>query len=246
MKRFLLFLLILPSTLLAVPEAHAQYRRVPSSFYGGGVGVFIGTGGYGGGYLGGPGFGFYPSYYNGFYGNGFSAYGPPVPTYATIPGVFGGSDQRNYGTPPGILGQGSYGYGGFGYGGYGHGGPGVGFGLGRYGYRSPSPRPIPNFDYVASDELNLLPVPEERLVSRPLTIEVRCPENAVVMIDGKATQQAGPTRTFVTPSLSTQESVTFEVRVQWTDNGKPITKLQAATGRGGDRVVVDFVASRSP
>ena len=39
--------------------------------------------------------GFYPYYgYDGFYSNGFSMYGPPVPTYGPVPGYFGGGDQR--------------------------------------------------------------------------------------------------------------------------------------------------------
>src|SRR5205085_88559 len=42
-----------------------------------------------------PGYlGVYPGGYNGFYSNGFSMYGPPVPTYGSVPGFFGGSDQR--------------------------------------------------------------------------------------------------------------------------------------------------------
>ena len=54
--------------------------------------------GYGYGY--GPYWGFYPNYYNGFYGNGLSMYGPPVPTYKPIPGVFGGGDSQFFGPPP--------------------------------------------------------------------------------------------------------------------------------------------------
>jgi len=60
---------------IAAQPAHSQYYGRP-----------IGTYGYGG---------FYPYYgYNGFYSNGFSQYGPPVPTYGTVPGYFGGADQR--------------------------------------------------------------------------------------------------------------------------------------------------------
>jgi hypothetical protein len=39
-------------------------------------------------------FGFVPGAYQGFWSNGFSLYGPPVPTYGSIPGFFGGADQR--------------------------------------------------------------------------------------------------------------------------------------------------------
>src|SRR6266446_4839680 len=47
---------------------------------------------YGGGWNGY--LGIFPGSYNGFWSNGFSQYGPPVPTYGSVPGVFGGSDQR--------------------------------------------------------------------------------------------------------------------------------------------------------
>ena len=69
-------------------DLHAQTRS-----WSVGVGV-----GYGYGY--GPYWGAYPNYYSGYYGNGLSMYGPPVPTYKPIPGVFGGSDSRFFGPPP--------------------------------------------------------------------------------------------------------------------------------------------------
>jgi uncharacterized protein (TIGR03000 family) len=51
------------------------------------------SGAYFGAYAG-PWYGYVPGAYNGFWSNGFSLYGPPVPTYGSIPGVFGGSDQK--------------------------------------------------------------------------------------------------------------------------------------------------------
>ncbi|MFL5328531.1 MAG: hypothetical protein ACJ8C4_06415 [Gemmataceae bacterium] len=42
----------------------------------------------------GPMFGYYPGAFGGQWSNGYSLYGPPVPTYGTVPGYFGGSDQR--------------------------------------------------------------------------------------------------------------------------------------------------------
>src|SRR5256885_3523121 len=74
-------------------EVRAQAR-------GGGVGVGFGYGGYWGRPGFGPYWGIYPNYYHGFYGNGLSMYGPPVPTYKPIPGVFGGGDSQYFGLPP--------------------------------------------------------------------------------------------------------------------------------------------------
>ncbi|HEY8504644.1 MAG TPA: hypothetical protein VIL46_08680, partial [Gemmataceae bacterium] len=62
-----------------------------------------------GGYYFGPHPGVYLGHYDGFYGNGFSMYGPPVPTAGPIPGYFGGSNQRLGGsvTPPARPGDGT-------------------------------------------------------------------------------------------------------------------------------------------
>ena len=58
--------------------------------------VAVGVGVYGGPrpYPRYPFFGAYPLNYPGFYGNGMSLYGPPVPTYGSTPGTFGASDNR--------------------------------------------------------------------------------------------------------------------------------------------------------
>src|SRR5262245_3788726 len=67
--------------------------RAQARSWGAGIGV-----GWGYGY--GPFWGIYPNYYQRFYGNGRSMYGPPVPTYKPIPGVFGGADSQFFGLPP--------------------------------------------------------------------------------------------------------------------------------------------------
>jgi hypothetical protein len=79
------------------PGRHAGYT--------GGVGIGVGIGIVG--TPGGPAFGYsgvgvavpYGAY-RGFWSNGYSLYGPPVPTYGIVPGTFGGSDQRLYPLPP--------------------------------------------------------------------------------------------------------------------------------------------------
>lgn len=53
-----------------------------------------------------PGYGYYTGVhpgvfignYPGFYGNGLSMYGPPVPNNGPIPGYFGGNDLRHSGS----------------------------------------------------------------------------------------------------------------------------------------------------
>src|SRR5262245_54015008 len=88
---FLLLALLSSNLLAQLPQTQpAPLQPVPF-----GVGVGVGAwprypfGTYPYGYLG-----YFPSQYNGFYTNGFSAYGPPVPTYGIVPGTFGASDYR--------------------------------------------------------------------------------------------------------------------------------------------------------
>lgn len=75
---------------VATSSASAQYR-------GGFVGVGVGAGYPGWGYYGlpyGPYAYGYPGAVGGFWTNGHSLYGPPVPTYGPTPGAFGGSDAH--------------------------------------------------------------------------------------------------------------------------------------------------------
>jgi len=69
--------------LIPVSMAQAQY----------GAGLYYPRGPYLGFWTG-PAFGYVPGAYQGFWSNGFTLYGPPVPTYGSIPGYFGGYDQR--------------------------------------------------------------------------------------------------------------------------------------------------------
>jgi uncharacterized protein (TIGR03000 family) len=91
MPRHLLLTSVLGVTFTTqVPGAFAQ---APPSYRYFGVAVGVAPYGY---------FGFYPSAYSASWSNGFSLYGPPVPTYGPVPGAFGGWDQRlsnfRYGT----------------------------------------------------------------------------------------------------------------------------------------------------
>ena len=89
--RFALFLPVMLA--LGLPtQSWAQSRAF-------GVGVGVGPA-YGYGPFWGPGWGWgvFPNYYQGFYGNGLSMYGPPVPTYRPIPACSAG-DSQFFGLP---------------------------------------------------------------------------------------------------------------------------------------------------
>jgi uncharacterized protein (TIGR03000 family) len=176
-----------------------------------GVGV-----GYGYGY--GPFWGVYPNYYHGFYGNGLSMYGPPVPTYKPIPGVFGGADSQFFGLPP------IY----------------PGWLTGAY---VPLSHPAPLPAAVAELPAEELPAPAAAALDKPapLEVEVRLPRpDARLFIDGAEAAGTGAVRRFATPPLATTAAYTYELRAEWLVDGLTTTVTRTITGRAGEKVAVEF------
>ena len=186
------------------------------------VGNLLTLSGYGP-FWGGRGFGTYwgvmPNYYNGFYGNGLSMYGPPVPTGKPIPGVFGGGDSQFFGLPPLYPGW-------------------------VYECYIPINRP----DRLPAGVLNpdgppapeLLPAPTLEKPA-PLEVEVRLPrEDAVLFVDGVEAKGSGPVRSLSTPPFATAQAFTYDLRAEWKDDGRTTTHSKRVTGRAGEKVVVEF------
>lgn len=132
--------------------------------------------------------------------------------------------------------------------------PNFGMGLGWFGKRSPSPRPEPNFNFNppvsnSTEEpplfgtVEIKPMPEANLATRVITVEVRVPnESAQVFVNNTATKQSGLVRMFESPELPADGKYKYEIRVEWTANGKKQSAQQTVTGKAGDRVVADFTA----
>ncbi|MCE9533045.1 MAG: TIGR03000 domain-containing protein [Planctomycetes bacterium] len=221
-RQQILLLMTVVIGLMAASPAQAQRGNNPARSYGVGVGVGVGVGprGYGYPYYG-PGFGIYPYDYRGFYGNGVSMYGPPVPTYGIVPGTFGASDNR--------VNQNA---------------PFFGTGMGWWGYRSPSPRPTPNFAFnppatrIDANGNIVTDVPDQGVLS----IEVIVPiENAFVFINDQLTKQTGTSRVFTSPMIQKDEVCEYDVRAEWIIDGKKTSLTQTVSGKPGQRVVADFV-----
>ena len=226
MKRLALLVPLL--LLLTAPPATAQ----PRAFVGPGFGGF------------GPGFGYFPGQYRGFYSNGFSLYGPPVVTGGPVPGYFGGSEQRYNGNPNSIF------------------WPNVGVGVVVPIYprrRAPQPswehdppvfwqppavRPLPELNArdLQSDEL---PPPSPAPTQTPtddasMTIEVLVPPTAAVRINDQATQAEGATRVFQSPPLRSGGSYTYEVEATWDAAGVPVRQRREVRATPGGRERIDF------
>ncbi len=239
-----------------------NYRYTAANWFGMGIGVGIplGPDGAGTAAIAGPYFWpFFPWDYPGFYGNGFSKYGPPVPTYGPIPGVFGGSDQKNYGFIP------TWGY-----------------GLGWWGYRSPSPRPLTNVQVHPQAPMHPLRyeesgLPSSEALSGPpasapsqtlpsprklpeeegqrkgsllgpndsLHIEVLVPKaDAKIWIDDHLTQQQGERRLFQTPSLGEGGTAVYTIRAEWNDQGQTVRRTKVIGGTAGHTIRIDMTDDR--
>jgi uncharacterized protein (TIGR03000 family) len=88
-------------------------------------------------------------------------------------------------------------------------------------------------------------VPPSPPAEQPMTaaIDVQVPPNARVWVDGVQTKQTGPTRRFVTPTLTPGVTYQYEIRAAWNDGGKEVTRTQHLTFQAGDSPSVTFVAA---
>ncbi len=192
------------------------------------VGVYTGFGypGFGSGY---PGFG-YPGYfgYSGRVGNqwsnGLSLYGPPVPVYGPIPGVFGNNDLvRNYRAHPGIA------------------------GYGWVGIYAASPRPRPLTVSVHPTVERFHTAPAEAVPAAPggcLILSVKVPQPAAeVFVDGKKTAQTGTDRIFESPPLEAGKAFKYTVTARWVERGQLVESSREVSGTPGEVVRVDFGVS---
>jgi uncharacterized protein (TIGR03000 family) len=58
--------------------------------------------------------------------------------------------------------------------------------------------------------------------SLPATVELTVPADAQVWFNGQATSLTGTVRRFVTPPLNANGDYSYEVKVTWTKDGKPM------------------------
>lgn len=115
-----------------------------------------------------------------------------------------------------------------------------------WGYSTPYYSAGPSIQIINT---NVLPAPEIDLTpSRSLIpapplpnqhptrarLELRAPAGAEVFINDKKIEMGGPVRNFESPELKPGESYTFDVRLRWEENGKPVEEKRTLSMRGGD------------
>jgi uncharacterized protein (TIGR03000 family) len=168
----------------------------------------------------------YRGAYGSFWSNGLSLYGPPVPVYGPLPGVFGNNDLvRQWQNRPTL---------------------GLGFGyLGWYGTFRASPRPHPvTVNVWPTGE----PVPEPAPVAGPgviagecLHLSVKVPQPAAeVFVDGVKTGQTGTDRLFESPPLESGKEYAYELTARWVEGGVTVERKKVVTGKPGEVVRVDL------
>jgi uncharacterized protein (TIGR03000 family) len=152
--------------------------------------------------------------------NGLSLYGPPVPVYGPIPGVFGNYDLvRQWRTVPfpGLAGYGWHGI-----------------------YRaSPRPRPLTVSAWPQVEPLAPGAPPVASGGCMLLSVQVPQPA-AEVFVDGKKTAQTGTDRTFESPPLEAGKSYRYTVTARWVEGGQVVEAKKEVTGTPGEVVRVDF------
>ncbi|MCS7021721.1 MAG: TIGR03000 domain-containing protein [Gemmataceae bacterium] len=190
--------------------------------------------------------GYYPARFGSFWTNGLSLYGPPVPVYGPIPGVFGNEDLvRQWRAVPS-----------------------PGFPFGWVGLFAASPRPkhpsvsvwssleplggehptapvespaAPSDPSVPADKA--LPPPRPVAAAAPIFLAVRVPQPAAeVWINGQRTQQTGTDRLFESPPLPANQLYEYQVLARWFYQGQWREQVCRVRGRPGELLRVDFTS----
>jgi uncharacterized protein (TIGR03000 family) len=103
------------------------------------------------------------------------------------------------------------------------------FPRGRYYYES---GPV----YAPQVQTTYSYYPPEPEIANTATIQLHVPDDALVWFDGAATVSRGADRTFSSPSLTPGAEYVYQIRVQWTENGKTVETTRAVTLHAGDRI----------
>jgi len=178
----------------------------------------------GGPYVGYP-FGYYSGRAGSNWSNGLSLYGPPVPIYGPVPGVFGNNDLvRQWQAVPS-----------------------AGLPFGYFGIYASSPRPRPLtvsvWPVVESLPARTVVAPNPTKPGGCLTLSVKVPQPAAeVFVDGVKTGQTGTDRIFESPVLEGGKEFRYEITARWMERGAIREAKRIATGTPGEVVRIDFTA----
>jgi uncharacterized protein (TIGR03000 family) len=76
-------------------------------------------------------------------------------------------------------------------------------------------------------------------------IWLRVPKDATVWVDGVKTKQTGEARYFFSPPLTPGKKYTYQMRVRWKEDGKPVEKTRSIAVHAGANVRLDLTRPQS-
>jgi uncharacterized protein (TIGR03000 family) len=71
-------------------------------------------------------------------------------------------------------------------------------------------------------------------------VRLLVPAGAEVWFDGDKTSQTGSVREYVSPPLTPGRNYAYQVRVRWTEDGRPLDQTRKVTVRAGSVTTADF------
>ncbi|MHB1424371.1 MAG: TIGR03000 domain-containing protein [Gemmataceae bacterium] len=74
-------------------------------------------------------------------------------------------------------------------------------------------------------------------------IWLRVPEDAEVWVNGVKTKQTGETRYYFSPPLTRGKKYSYEMRISWKKDGKPVEEKQSFLVQAGTSIQRDFTRS---
>jgi uncharacterized protein (TIGR03000 family) len=164
--------------------------------------------------------GYFPGAYSNSWSNGFTLYGPPVPTYGSVPGSFGASDYRLNNNIQ-IYNGASLGLGGPGAGGAG-----------------------PRMRHYAGSNTGF---PTQQQSMGQALLEVRVPvETAIVFFEDTQMKQQGKVRQFASPQLQVGLTYFYKIRARWPIDGQMQEQWKSVGVRANEKIVVDFNQPEPP
>jgi len=92
---------------------------------------------------------------------------------------------------------------------------------------------------LTSRELSL---PQRERPDTKAHIWLRVPENAEIWVNGVKTKQSGESRYFFSPPLAPGKKYSYQMRVRWTKDGKPVEETQDILVQAGATIRRDFTS----
>ena len=72
------------------------------------------------------------------------------------------------------------------------------------------------------------------------TVVIKLPADATVYFDDRPTKQAGAERTYVTPELPPGKEYVYQVKIEYTRDGRMTTQTKSVTVRAGQTSRLEF------